>query len=108
MAATAKQTEMDDLRQVPQYERDARKTQNSLGGLQLGPDATDDEKTSFRRATKQTTNSALHLLWNFTKHDIKTTLSITCNKVLHDHSVSGRAQKASSGSIDSWCGVSRT
>lgn len=88
VAADVRQAELDELRQVPQYERDARKAQKTPVGIQLGPDATEEEKEKFRLATKETMGHALHLLWHITKYDIKTTLSTACHKVVHDHSVS--------------------
>lgn len=85
-----KQKERDDANQVPEYVRAARKEgqQATMSGLRLGPDATEQEKEAFRVATKDTTHNVLGLLWTYTKYDVKMTLTASCHKVMHDHSVS--------------------
>jgi curved DNA-binding protein CbpA len=90
-----KQAARDDANQVPEYVRASRKANNNQPtvGLSLGPDATEEEKAMFSHTTKSTTNNVLHLLWTFTKSDVRVTLNSVCHKVLHDHSVSEETRK---------------
>ena len=80
------QEQRDDNNGVPIHVRESRKAQEAAaGGLSLGPDASYDEKQSFKDATRNAAQSILHFMWCMTKNDIKCTMRVVCRKVIHDH-----------------------
>ncbi len=78
-------TEEEMIRRKEQIQKD--REQNAMAMNAPPKDATPEEIKEYKGVMTDLANTGCYVMWKLTKIDIRSTLSMVCNKVLNDHSV---------------------